>query len=65
MTKYTTIEELPMALKADDIAQVLGISRANAYTLMHSENFPTLRIGKRMMVPKDKFLAWMEKQVAH
>ncbi len=65
MTKYTTIEELPMALKADDIAQILGISRANAYTLMHSENFPTLRIGKRMMVPKDKFLAWMEKQVAH
>lgn len=65
MEKYTSLDQLPMALKADDIAQVLGISRANAYTLMHSESFPTLRIGKRMMVPKDKFLAWMEKQIVH
>ena len=38
---YTSLEQLPLALSADDVAQVLGISRANAYTLMHSKGFPT------------------------
>ena len=52
MTNYTSMEQLPLALNADDIAQVLGISRAHAYELMRSEGFPTLRIGKRMTVPK-------------
>lgn len=60
--KYTSLEQLPVTLCANQIAQVLGISRANAYVLMHSKGFPTIRIGKRMIVPKDKFLEWMEMQ---
>ena len=64
MTTYTSYEQLPLTLCADDIAQVLSISRANAYTLMHSRDFPTIKIGKRMVVAKDKLLAWMEAQSA-
>lgn len=62
--KYTSLDQLPLALSAEDVAQVLGISRANAYALMHSKGFPTLKISKRMTVPKDKLIAWMEKQLA-
>jgi excisionase family DNA binding protein len=61
---YTTYEDLPLALNADAVAKVLGISRANAYSLMHSEGFPTMKIGKRLVVPKEKLLAWIEKQIA-
>ena len=61
---YTSIDQLPSTLCAEDVAQVLGISRAGAYTLMHSKGFPTIQIGKRMVVPKDKLLAWMEEQSA-
>lgn len=61
---YTSLEQLPLALSAEDVAQVLGISRANAYALMHSKGFPTLKIGKRMTVPKVKLIEWMEKQLA-
>ena len=61
---YTSYDQLPLALSAEDVSQVLGISRANAYALMHSKGFPTLKIGKRMTVPKDKLIAWMEKQLA-
>ena len=65
MTKtYTSLDQLPLALSAEDVAQVLGISRANAYALMHSKGFPTLKIGKHMTVPKGKLIAWMEKQLA-
>ena len=55
-----TYEQLPLTLKADQIAAVLGISRANAYTLLRREDFPTLRIGKRMLVPRDRFIQWIE-----
>lgn len=60
--KYSSYDELPLSLRAEDVASVLGISRANAYTLMHAKSFPTIFIGKRMLVPKDKFLAWLEEQ---
>ena len=62
-TNFTSIDQLPITLSAEQVAQVLGISRAGAYTLMHSKDFPTIQIGKRMVVPKDKLLAWMEKQL--
>ena len=55
--------QLPMALNAAQVAATLGISRAGAYNLMRSEGFPTLFIGKRMVVPKDRLLAWMNDQV--
>ena len=61
---YTSYDQLPLALNADDVATVLGISRANAYTLMHSKDFPTITIGKRMIVPKDKLLAWMDERMS-
>ena len=64
MTNYTSMEQLPITLSANQVAQVLGISRANAYTLMHSKGFPTIQIGKRMVVPKDKLIKWMEAQTA-
>ncbi len=55
--------QLPMALNAKQVAAVLGISRAGAYNLMRSEGFPTLFIGKRMVVPKDRLMDWMNTQI--
>lgn len=63
-TVFTSYDQLPLMLNADEVASALGISRANAYTLLRSKGFPTLRIGKRMLVPKDKLLEWMTKQIA-
>ena len=37
-------------MNADQLAEILGISRAGAYQLLHQEGFPTLHIGKRMLV---------------
>ena len=41
----------------------MRISRAEAYEQMHSEGFPLIRIGKRMLAPRDQFLEWVEDQV--
>ena len=63
-TTYASYNQLPLSLNANDIAAVLGISRANAYTLMRAKGFPTIFIGKRMIVPRDKFIEWMDLQIS-
>ena len=61
--EYYSNDQLPCMLNADKIAKYLEISRAGAYELMHSEGVPLIRIGKRMLAPRDKFLEWVEDQV--
>ena len=58
----TSFEQLPLTLRAEEVAQILGISRAGAYALFHTEGFPCIRIGKRMLVQRDAFLRWLDEQ---
>ena len=53
-------ENLPAVLNANQLAAALGISRAGAYQLLNTRTFPTLRIGKRLLVPKDKLIDCIE-----
>lgn len=54
--------DYPDVLNAEQLAALLGISRAGAYQLMDRADFPTLHIGKRKLAPKDKVLAWIDRQ---
>ena len=56
-------EELPLFLNAQVVADVLGVSPSTAYELMHEKDFPSLRIGNRLVVPKDHFRSWVERNV--
>ena len=60
---YKTYDQLPLFLNAEMVAQVLGVSISSAYELMHETGFPALRIGSRIVVPKEKFRRWVETQV--
>lgn len=62
-TSFTSFDELPVMLNANQLAQALNLSRAGAYQLMHSSSFPTVRIGKRMLVPKEHLLRWLDQKV--
>ena len=57
---YHSYEELPLFLNADTVAKVLGVSPSTGYELMHEKNFPALKIGSRIVVPKEKFMRWVE-----
>lgn len=59
---FTSYDQLPLTLNAEQVAQYLNISRAGAYALLHSEGFPSIRIGKRMLVQRDAFLCWLDEQ---
>ena len=58
-SKYTSYNDLPLMLSVPDVASALGISRAGAYELVRSDGFPSLRIGSRIVVPKEKFIGWI------
>lgn len=60
---YRSLSELPLSLSAEDISYVLGISRSQAYALLHSKGFPVIKIGKRLTVPREAFLSWIESQL--
>ena len=62
-TKFKNYEDLPLTLTAPEVGEVLGISRASAYELVRSKGFPSIRIGTRILVPKDKLIAWINEQV--
>lgn len=59
---FTNYDQLPLFLNANLVAQTLGVSISSAYELMHEKGFPALRIGSRMVVPKEKFCQWVEEQ---
>jgi excisionase family DNA binding protein len=59
-SNYKNYDELPLFLNADTVAKVLGVSPSSGYELMHEPDFPTLRIGSRIVVPKEKFRQWVE-----
>jgi len=59
-SQYKSYDDLPLFLNAELVAQALGVSASTAYELMHEAEFPTLRVGSnRMVVPKEKFIAWV------
>ena len=61
-TTFTNYDQLPLFLNANTVAQVLGVSISSAYELMHETGFPALRIGNRIVVPKEKFHQWVDAQ---
>ena len=60
MSVCKSYDDLPLFLNANLVAQVLGVSISTAYEVMHEPSFPTLRVGSRMVVPKEKFIQWVE-----
>ena len=59
-SNYKAYDELPLFLNAETVANVLGIAMSSTYELMKEKDFPALRIGNRLIVPKEKFITWVE-----
>ena len=60
VSQFKDYSELPLFLNAEVVAKVLGVSPSSGYELMHEPDFPVLKVGSRMVVPKEKFIQWVE-----
>lgn len=53
-------ETMPDVMDAKQLAEALQISKAGAYNLLNSPDFPTLRIGGRKLVMKNELVEWLK-----
>ena len=58
-SKYNSFDELPLMLTVEDVSHVLGIGLAHAYEVAHRRD-----LGSRIIVPRDKFMEWIDEQAA-
>ena len=65
LEKYKSFDDLPLMLSVPELASVLGISRAGGYELVKEKGFPSLTIGSRILVPRDKLIAWIDTKSSH
>ena len=56
------LETMPDVMDVKQLAEALRISKAGAYNLLNSPDFPTLRIGGRKLVMKQDLLEWLRSQ---
>ena len=62
---FKSYDELPLMLSVPEMAAALGISRAGAYELVRTEDFPALKIGSRIVIPKDKLREWVDQNTVN
>ena len=58
---YKSYDDLPLFLNAKTVAKVLGVSPSSGYELLHDPGFPVMRVGNRMVVPKEQFIQWVRR----
>jgi Predicted transcriptional regulator len=56
---YTSYDELPLLLNVKQLVDLMGVSESSIYELFQEDDFPSLRIGKRIVVPKEELRKWI------
>lgn len=51
-----------VAYSTSEAAQALGVSKPTIYTLIRRQDFPSLKIGKRTLIPADGLRRWVAEQ---
>lgn len=46
----------------DEVAGLLGLSRGGAYEQVRDGTIPAIRMGRRWVVPRTRFHAWLNGQ---
>lgn len=56
-------EMIPLLLRAEEVARLLGLGRTKIYEMMASGELPTILIGRARRVPHKKLLEWIERRM--
>lgn len=51
-----------LTLTVREVQQALGIGRNAAYCLANRADFPSIRLGNKLIIPRDAFMRWLEAQ---
>jgi excisionase family DNA binding protein len=50
----------PILLRGEEVAELLGVSRAKAYRLMQHQEIPAIRFGKTVRCPRESLLSFIQ-----
>ena len=56
---YRSFDELPLALRVEDLMHVLGIGRNTAYELVRSGQIRSVKIGRQLRIPKQALIDYL------
>ena len=57
-----TGKALPNILTVKELAEFMNINLNRAYQLTHRADFPSLRLGRKIMISRNKLLEWIDKR---
>ena len=57
-----TVQAEPVAVSIPEAALMLGVGTNKMYALAASDGFPSVRLGKRILIPVDGLRAWINRQ---
>jgi len=61
--KYHSFDDLPLALRVEDLIPILGIGRNTAYELVRSGQIKSIRIGRKIRIPKGEVLDFLNRNL--
>lgn len=50
----------PLTYTVDQVATLLGIARGVAYESVRTGEIPATRVGRRWLIPRKRFHAWLD-----
>ncbi len=51
-----------LCITVEEMGELLGIGRTKAYDVARRADFPTIRLGNRMLIPIKALEAWLDRQ---
>lgn len=60
----TAVKREKLTYSVPEAAELLGVSPAQMYILVKQTGFPVLMIGRRLLIPCQKFKEWVDNQAA-
>ena len=60
MMKTPVIDTYALTYTVDEVAQLLRLSRGAAYERVRDGSIPAERVGRRWLIPRQRFHAWLE-----
>ena len=62
--KPASLDELPDFCSLEELSRVLQISRSTAYRMAAQGSIPSLRVGRRVIVPKEHLVRWIDSSIS-
>ncbi len=59
-TEYSSIDELPLVLRVEDLMSILDIGRNTAYALVRSGQIRSVKVGSHLCIPRDAVIEFLQ-----